>query len=207
MKDVRVLVRAVDPVSEAGLSSFLQSQPSITLIHPDRQDEADVEVVATDRLSSDLVTAMRRAAKETARPVVLVIKEIADEELLTAVECRVMAIVPRQIATGERLVVAVRAAAAGAGALPYSLQGELIKQVERLHREVLAPLGLNASGLTPREIDVLRLMADGLNTEEIAERLCYSERTMKNVISGVTSRLKLRNRPHAVAYAMRAGLI
>ena len=61
--------------------------------------------------------------------------------------------------------------------------------------------------LTPREIDVLRLMADGLDTNEIAGELCYSERTVKNVIYGVTHRLKLRNRSHAVAYALRTGMI
>jgi DNA-binding CsgD family transcriptional regulator len=72
---------------------------------------------------------------------------------------------------------------------------------------VLQPHGLSTAGLTPREIDVLRLMADGLDTAEIASQLCYSERTVKNVIYGVTNRLKLRNRSHAVAYALRAGEI
>jgi len=91
--------------------------------------------------------------------------------------------------------------------LPPNLVGELLKQVDRMQRDVLAPNGLNASGLTPREIDVLRLMADGFDTNEIAGKLCYSERTVKNVIYGVTHRLKLRNRSHAVAYALRAGMI
>jgi DNA-binding CsgD family transcriptional regulator len=79
--------------------------------------------------------------------------------------------------------------------------------VERLQREVLAPRGLNSAGLSPREVDVLRLMAEGLDTVEIAVELCYSERTVKNIIYGVTTRLNLRNRSHAVAYAMRAGML
>ena len=58
-----------------------------------------------------------------------------------------------------------------------------------------------------RSIDVLRLVADGLDTGEIAQRLSYSERTIKNVIHDVTSRLHLRNRSHAVAFAMRTGVI
>jgi DNA-binding CsgD family transcriptional regulator len=91
--------------------------------------------------------------------------------------------------------------------MPPNLVGELLKHIERLQRDVLTPFGLNASGLTPREIDVLRLMADGLDTGEIAGKLCYSERTVKNVIYGVTHRLKLRNRSHAVAYALRSGMI
>jgi DNA-binding NarL/FixJ family response regulator len=54
---------------------------------------------------------------------------------------------------------------------------------------------------------VLRLVADGLSTREIATKLCYSERTIKAVIQELTTRLYLRNRAHAVAYAVRNGWI
>ena len=54
---------------------------------------------------------------------------------------------------------------------------------------------------------MLRLVAEGLDTGEIAKELAYSERTIKNVIHDVTSRLNLRNRSQAVAYALREGLI
>jgi len=54
---------------------------------------------------------------------------------------------------------------------------------------------------------VLKLLADGLGTNEIASALAYSERTIKNVIHDVTSRLNLRNRSHAVAYAVKAGIV
>ncbi|MPZ74787.1 MAG: DNA-binding response regulator, partial [Nitriliruptorales bacterium] len=63
------------------------------------------------------------------------------------------------------------------------------------------------TALTKREIDVLRLVADGKDTTEIAHELAFSERTIKNVIHDVTMRLNLRNRTHAVAYALRQGLI
>ena len=97
--------------------------------------------------------------------------------------------------------------ASGGGVLPPNLVGELLKHIERLQRDVLNPNGLNASGLTAREIDVLRLMAEGFDTNEIADELRYSERTVKNVIYGLNHRLKLRNRSHAVAYALRSGMI
>jgi DNA-binding CsgD family transcriptional regulator len=61
--------------------------------------------------------------------------------------------------------------------------------------------------LTDREIEVLRLLADGMDTGEVSRQLFYSERTVKNIIHNVTSRLDLRNRTHAVAYAIRQGLI
>src|SRR5438128_123328 len=69
------------------------------------------------------------------------------------------------------------------------------------------PRGFRVSGLTEREIQVLRLVADGHNTAEIARQLAYSERTIKNVIQDVITRFQLRNRSHAVAYAVRQGFI
>nr|WP_281497227.1 helix-turn-helix transcriptional regulator [Ornithinimicrobium sp. F0845] len=80
-------------------------------------------------------------------------------------------------------------------------------QLGRLQRQVLTPRGLTFTGLTPREAQVLRLVADGHDTAEIARELCYSERTVKNVLHDLTTRLQLRNRSHAVAYALREGLI
>jgi DNA-binding NarL/FixJ family response regulator len=204
---VRVIVQASDPLSHAGLMSCLASRPEVTVLPVAQRAEADVLVAAVDRLSAEAVAALRRAAADLGVPVVLIAAEITEAELLTAVECRVVAILPRLAVTADRLVHSVTAAAAGGGVMPPNLVGELLKHVERLQREVLTPYGLTASGLTPREIDVLRLMADGLDTGEIAGRLNYSERTVKNVIYGVTHRLKLRNRSHAVAYALRSGLI
>ncbi|GAA0794268.1 helix-turn-helix transcriptional regulator [Spirilliplanes yamanashiensis] len=207
MEKVRVALHATDPLSLAGLSRALDSRPDVTLLDAENRADAQVTVIAADRLTSEVVGGLRRAASEAGRPVVLVVREITEAELLTAVECRVVAVLPRASATAERLAHSVHAAASGGGVMPPHLVGELLKHVERLQREVLTPHGLNSAGLNPREIDVLRLMAEGLDTAEIAGKLCYSERTVKNVIYGVTHRLKLRNRSHAVAYALRAGMI
>jgi DNA-binding NarL/FixJ family response regulator len=72
---------------------------------------------------------------------------------------------------------------------------------------VLTPRGIGPDGLSSREREVLKLLADGLGTNEIASALAYSERTIKNVIHDVTTRLNLRNRSHAVAYAVKAGIV
>lgn len=61
--------------------------------------------------------------------------------------------------------------------------------------------------LTPRECDVLALVADGMSTREVARRMAYSERTIKNILQDLTSRLHLNNRTQAVAYAVRNGWI
>jgi DNA-binding NarL/FixJ family response regulator len=61
--------------------------------------------------------------------------------------------------------------------------------------------------LKERELDVLRLLSEGHDTAEVARRLCSSERTVKNVLQDLTRRHNLRNRTHAVAFALRQGLI
>jgi DNA-binding NarL/FixJ family response regulator len=207
MERVRVAVQASDPITLAGLTSYLGTRPELTLVQPEDLTEQDVLVVAVDRITPKGVSLLEGFGTKVVVPKVLVTNELKEADLLTAVECRVVAVLSRAAATGDTLVGSVLSAAAGRGVMPADLLGELLEHVQRLQHEVLAPRGLNAAGLTPREIDVLRLMADGWDTAEIADKLCYSERTVKNVIYALTSRLKLRNRPHAVAYAMRAGVI
>lgn len=205
MDRVQVAVLAEDPITMAGLTSCLKSRAD--LVVTPNPAEADVIVFAADRVSAKVLAELRQSAQKVSAPRVLVTNELDPADVLSAVESRVVAVLPRTAATGTRLIDSVIASAKGAGMMPPDLLGELLKQVDHLQREVLTPRGLAASGLTTREVDVLRLMADGMDTAEIAQQLCYSERTVKNVIYGVTSRLNLRNRPHAVAYAMRSGAI
>lgn len=202
MERVCVAVQAPDPISAAGLASCFRGSAGFDVLPADRRADADVAVVMAATFTQEVVTALRRAAGELGTPVVLVVDEITRAELLTAVECRVVAVVPRGAATPDRLRRAAEVAVAGGGVLPPQLVGELIRHVEEMQREVLSP-----RGMTAREIDVVRLIADGMDTLEIAQELSFSERTVKNVIAGMTTRLNLRNRPHAVAYAMRAGVI
>ena len=132
---------------------------------------------------------------------------IDDTGLAAAVEAGVAGLVRRAEATPERLAKAVCAAARGEGSVPPDLLGKLLAQVGRLQRQLLHPRGLTLNGMSTREIDILRLVAEGLDTAEIAGKLCYSERTVKNVLHDITTRLQLRNRSHAVAYALKQGLI
>ncbi|MGY1496049.1 response regulator transcription factor [Streptomyces sp. QTS52] len=181
--------------------------PNIEVVTLERPGPADVAVVVIDRMTVG-VTSLLRQLKDSVRvPVVLIPSEIDRADLFTAVECNVVAVLPRVAATSNRIEEAVLTAASGGGVLPSKLLGELLRQFERMQREVLSPHGLHTSGLTPREIDVLRLMSEGLDTAEIATRMCLSERAVKRVVFGVTQRLNLRNRPHAVAYALRSGVI
>jgi len=133
--------------------------------------------------------------------------ELEDTEMLSAVEAGVCAVARRAESTPDTLVRLVTAAAAGEGALPPDLLGRLLDRVSRLQRHVLEPRGMQLAGITNREGEVLRMVASGLSTQEIADKLCYSQRTVKSILHDVTNRFQLRNRAHAVAYALREGLI
>lgn len=211
---IPVWLKALDPLSQFGLVHALRQRPEITLL-----TDADlaqltsttgppvVGLVAADSLDPVAVQVIRAATQRGCRRTVLIGGTIDDDALMTAVELGVSGVLRRSDATADRIVRLVQSAAAGDGSLPPDLLGRLLGQVSRMQRHVLAPRGLSHTGLSDRETQVLRLVADGKDTQEIARELSYSERTVKNVLHDVTSRLQLRNRSHAVAYALREGLI
>ncbi|MGW6707543.1 response regulator transcription factor [Streptomyces sp. NPDC054956] len=222
---IPVRLTAQDPISRAGLAGQLRNCPEVRLLGDEESYEAYgtscVAVVAADRVGENETQTLRRAQRGApdggaggagsgsggeAR-IVLVVTEIDDAGLVAAVECGVVGVVRRSEASGERLVQVITAASRGEGSVPADLLGRLLDQVGRLQRQVLDPRGLAFTGLAPREVDVLRLVAEGSDTAEIARALAFSERTVKNILHDVTTRLQLRNRSHAVAYAMRQGFI
>jgi DNA-binding NarL/FixJ family response regulator len=207
VKLVKVLIQTTDPLADMAISGHLAERPAFEVLSDEHERAADVIVLAAERLTVKVISRLRRIKNSTTAPVVLIAGEIGYEDLTVAVEYSVMAVLPRPAATGDRIEEAVLTAASGGGMLPQKMLGDLIRQLARIQREILAPQGLHTSGLTPREVDVLRMMSDGLTTTEIAKKLCLSERAVKRAIFGITDRLKLRNRPHAVAYALRAGVI
>jgi DNA-binding NarL/FixJ family response regulator len=202
-----VVVHASDPVSHAGASSLLRLQPAVELFDKGGDHPGLVAVLLTETLDKPVLSRLRRLVRTDGARVVLVAGLIRETDLLNVIECGVGAIVWRHEATGHRLLQAVLAASRGDGDLPADLLGRLISQVGTLQRGAAAQSGTPAHGLTPREADVLRLVAEGMDTAAIAAKLAYSERTVKNVIHGITMRLQLRNRAHAVAYALREGYI
>jgi DNA-binding NarL/FixJ family response regulator len=207
MDRVSVSVHARDPISEAGVASQLRPRPEVRVVRPEEGELADVAVIVVDAVDDDAVQLLRRVQRGGVARTVLVAGRLDDGDLVAAVECGVVGLVRRCDAMADRLVQVVVSAAAGDGSVPPDLLGRLLDQLGRLQRHVLSPRGLTFTGLAEREIEVLRLVADGYDTGEIASKLAYSERTIKNVLHDVTTRLQLRNRSHAVAYAMRQGLI
>ena len=190
-----------------GIGGELRLRPDVHVLDPADQYRAEVTVLVSDEVDSPAVRAIRALHREGCSRVVLVVTRLDDAGLLAAVEAGACGILRRSEAVAERVAEAVLTAARGDGSVPPDLLGRLLSQVSRLQQQVLAPRGLSLNGFTEREVDVLRLLSEGWDTADIASKLAYSERTVKNVIHDITARLQLRNRTHAVAYAMRAGVI
>jgi DNA-binding NarL/FixJ family response regulator len=185
----------------------VRSRPGLLVVDDDDLNSADVAVVIGETLDEPCSYMVRSLSRSSCLPVVLVLTDIDDAALMAAVEMGVCGVLRRRDVTPEGLEAAVRIAAQGEGAMAPDLLRRLMVQTNRLQRHVLAPLGFGPSGIMDRELDVLRLLAEGFDTAEIASKLSYSERTIKSIIHALTVRLNLKNRLHAVAYASKAGLI
>jgi DNA-binding NarL/FixJ family response regulator len=204
---IPVAVHATDPLSRAGLTTQLRRAQGFSVIADDAVPDDAVALVVAEEVDGEVLAEMRGLRGRGIRRILLLVSRVDDRTLLAAAEAGVTGVLRRSEATAGNLAAAIRSAAAGEGTLPPDLLGRLLRQVGQLQRQVLSPRGLTFSGLTEREVSVVRLLADGYDTAEIARRLFYSERTVKNIIHDITSRLELRNRTHAVAYAIREGLI
>jgi DNA-binding NarL/FixJ family response regulator len=203
---IPVFVAACDPLSRDGVASQLRGH-GVELVDERSLAPDVVAVVVVEEMDDQAVGDVRSLRRRGVERVVVVAARLDDAGLLAAAESGASGVLRRGQATPQSLLACIRAAAAGEGSLPPDLLGRLLGQVGRLQRQVLSPRGLTFSGLTEREVRVLRLLADGLATAEVGRQLFLSERTVKNVVHDVTSRLNLRNRTHAVAYALRQGLI
>jgi len=206
---IPVHVKGFDPILVSGVTAQLRARPEVVLVDTVADRTAPVTVVVADAVEEPVLALVRelRAHGAAQTRVLLMVAAVDDNALLTAVEAGVCGVVSRAEATPERLVTAVRQAAATGGVLSPRLVGRLLEQVSRLQHQVLAPRGMRLSGLTARETDVLRLLSQGMEIREIADKLSYSERTIKNTVHDILNRFELRNRAHAVAFAMREGLI
>ncbi|MFI6863983.1 response regulator transcription factor [Streptomyces sp. NPDC050421] len=204
---ISVAVYAEDLILQTGMAQQLRMRPEIELIPEEEADRAQVSLVVVDMVNEATVQLLHRLQRNTATRTGLVVGFFETGALQTLIEYGVAAVLRRGEADQDRLVHLVTAIAKGEGVLPGDLLGKLLDHVSSLHRTVLDPRGLSLSTLTAREAEMIRLVSEGYGTAEIAEKTSYSERTVKNVLHEVATRLHLRNRAHAVGYAMRHGLI
>jgi DNA-binding NarL/FixJ family response regulator len=170
----------------AGESALLQPAPdlaatSVLIFDFDAAGSAEVHALARRR-DVMLVGLVRDASPARVR-------EIMHAGLSAVLSLRVL--------TPARLVSCVRALGDGSAAKASPAIERALEPVEHGRH----------GGLTQREFEVLRLLADGGSTCDIAKRMSYSERTVKNIVHDVLAKLNGRTRAHAVALAARRGVI
>lgn len=131
---------------------------------------------------------------------VAIIDAPTEELLYEAVDSGVSCVLLRSHLSPRKVVSSLRAVAEGNATVPADLMPQLLAQAARASRA-------DVDVLTPRELQVLSLLAEGSDTRDIADQLCYSERTVKNVVHDLLVKMNCSNRTHAVATAIRQGVI
>ena len=184
-------------VSEAGSVAEAWAHPALVA--------ADIVVVDATLLGG--FEFMRDLRTSHGARVIVCSSDTDEHQLLAAAQAGADGYLSKDTLTPEALAAGVRAAASGTAVMAPELLATLLRGISRVSREVLEPHGLSLSRLTEREQEVLRLVAEGNATREVARRLSYSERTIKNVIHDIVTKMNARTRSQAVAEAVRAGLI
>ena len=206
---VGLAVFIVDPHSifRLGLATCLEESPFVERVtgvgtvqaawrHADLPTS---DVVIVDASATDALAFIRKARGAGNARLIASATNWPQKDILAVMEAGAVSVLRKDTLTPESLEANLRATVEGAGVLPSDVLSGLLV--------AMRPEERRSSRLTNREEQVLRLIADGHATREVAAELCYSERTVKNVLHDVVTKLGARTRSHAVAHAVRAGLI
>ena len=203
-RDVALWLDESNAIFRRGMADCLASSGFVIVgesAHLMPAPDLGAEILLLELDGPGLVTAAKLAADCATR--LVGVAESGSQGLMeNAVKAGFAGVLIREEVTPPSLVAAVRAVACGIGSIPPA---------------VLAPM-LNGRGsssgppvdrgvLAGRELNVLRLLADGSTTREIAGELCYSERTVKNIVHDTLAKLHCRTRAHAVAVMARQGAL
>ncbi|MEU5906765.1 response regulator transcription factor [Micromonospora sp. NPDC047467] len=214
---IRVLVCDDQELIRTGFATIIDAQPDIDVVGEcgngrDAVDLArrlrpDVVVMDVRMPILDGIGATRLlAGPGVADPVkVLVVTTFnLDEYVYEALRAGASGFLLKD-APPAQLLHGIRTVASGASLLAP----EVTRQLVGRYAERIRPAGsaVDDVGLTPRELEVLRLVATGLSNGEIAARLVISQETVKTHVSRILTKLDLRDRVQAVVYAYRAGLV
>ena len=210
---IRVLLVDDEELVRTGLRMILDSEPDLTVVG----DAADgVEALARLReLAPDVVLmdirmprmdgleATRRMVTGSDAKVVVLTTFDLDEHVYAALAAGASGFLLKD-APATQLVHAIRVAAAGDALLAPSVTRRLIARFaeSRISARPRLP-----ADLTPRETEVLTLLAEGLSNTEIAQRLVVGDATVKTHVARVLAKLGVRDRVQAVVLAYRSGLV
>jgi len=202
---IRVYLYARDAILRDGVSSQLRHNRSIELLDSGRVDPAGVAVIVADDLHGEVLSAISSIRRACTPRIVVLATRLTPLTTAAAIDAGAWYILRRGEARADRLVSAIwrSAQAAGPPSDPVETLGDL---VDRLDEDAPVPAP-RPEGLSARDVEVLRLLAEGRSTATIAQDLAYSESTIKNLVHAIVGVLGARNRAHAVAMAIRGGLI
>lgn len=212
----RVLVAAASAVTRAGLEAILAREPALavvggaaigSLMEEVTEHEPDVVLLELASVDDDAVALLHALGIDTddgARPspaLVVLSDERDPAHIAELLRSGGRAILPRDAGAAE-IIAAVTAAAAGLIVVTREWSGALrgALGVERGARD-------EGEALTPREVEVLRLIAEGLGNKQIAARLAISEHTVKFHVGSVFAKIRASTRAEAVVIGARRGLI
>ncbi|WP_416966151.1 response regulator [Streptomyces sp. Agncl-13] len=212
---IRIVVADDHEIVRFGYAGLLATQADFTVVgtardgaeavHVCREESPDVVLMDVRMPVMDGIEATARLQNGPDTPRVLVLTTFdLDEHVYDALAAGASGFLLKDV-TAERLFEAVRVVAAGEALLAPGITRRLIAEFARMRPK--APTQGKLDVLTPRETDVLRLLAEGLSNPELAERLHVGEETVKTHVSRILSKLGLRDRTQAVVMAYETGLV
>jgi DNA-binding NarL/FixJ family response regulator len=208
---IRVLLADDQRVVREGLGTLLALLDGIELVGTAadgeeavslaREHDPDVVLMDLRMPRVDGVEAIRRLAARGERPRAIALTTYADDaSVLGALRAGARGYLTKD-AGAEQILAAVRAVARGEAALDPAVQHHVLAALTEPGAPELP------DGLTPREVEVLQLIAEGLTNAEIAERLVVSAATVKSHVNHIFAKAGVRDRAQAVVYAYSNGLV
>jgi len=215
---VRIVVADDHQIVRTGFAALLDTQPDFTVLGTAcdgaeavqicRELHPDVVLMDVRMPGTDGIEATRRLAStpELAPRIIMLTTFDLDEYVYDALCAGASGFLLKDV-TAERLFDAVRVVAAGQALLAPAITRRLISEFALMRPQRTVAVAVAVNELTPRETEVLRLLAEGLSNPEIAARLVVTEETVKTHVSRVLHKLGLRDRTQAVVLAYESGLV